>query len=627
MSPLREAVVLPVIFLTVALCGGFRAATTVKLVAPTLTSLVLAVPLLALLVRSGVVPVMTLLSGLRTPLENVSGAVVLAALFGASAQALNLLIPDTGLLHAAFAIFVFCQLLTMGAATVNRPATLRGLLVLFGSLFVLRYILVEALYARDGGLMQRVLTTLMSGASLGGISYEPNAPVTGYMAFFTLVLYFVGLLLLPQPPVVALVRRQPSDSTALRSTVAVMLLVCLAGATACRQAPEVTKEGTATGKPPGAVAAAPLTPEQRAAALRAARVWQPPAVPISRAVLDANPSGPDSLNPKAVVDCRLVIKSMSGTTPKFDCDLAGHGVIRVKYGRGNPELHAEIAATRLLTALGFGADHMYTVGKVRCAGCPLFPFQALKCFGETGFENACFGGAIDYSSTTEFEHVSIERRLEGRRLESTPDQGWAFYEIDKVDPAAGGSPRAHVEAMKLLAVVIAHWDNKAENQRLLCLPGGDRPDGGCSRPYAILQDLGASFGPNKLDLHNWRSTPVWADARTCRVSMKQMPWGGATFPEQQISEEGRLFLLSLLEQLSSAQLRDLFAGARVDLSEGITGEARQPAAWAAAFLEKVRQIREAGPCGSNKSQAPSSKSQPLPTPKSQGDAQLPTRQP
>jgi hypothetical protein len=597
MTPLREAVVLPVIFLTVALCGGFRAAATVKLVAPTLTSLVLAVPLLALLVRSGVIPVMTLLSGLRTPLENVSGAVVLAALFGASAQALNLLIPDTGLLHAAFAIFVFCQLLTMGAATVNRPAILRGLLVLFGSLFVLRYILVEALYARDGGLMQRVLTTLMSGASLGGISYEPNAPVTGYMAFFTLVLYFVGLLLLPRPQVLALVRSQPSGSSALSSTLPVILALCLAGAAACRNAPDRAQEGMASGSAPAAAAVALLTPAQRAAALRAARVWHPPAVPISRAVLDANPPGPESLDPKAVVDCRLVVKSMSGTTPKFDCDLANHGVIRVKYGRGNPELHAEIAATRLLTALGFGADHMYTVGKVRCAGCPMFPFQALKCLGETGLEKPCFAGGIDYSSTTEFEHVSIERRLEGRRLESTPDQGWAFYEIDKVDEAAGGSPRAHVDAVKLLAVVIAHWDNKAENQRLLCLPGGDLPDGGCTKPYAILQDLGASFGPTKLDLHNWRSTPVWADARACRVSMKQMPWGGATFPEQHISEEGRVFLLSLLEQLSPGQLLDLFTGARVELSEGVSADGRKASAWAAAFLDKVRQVREAGPCG------------------------------
>jgi hypothetical protein len=596
MTPLREAVILPVIFLTVALCGGFRAAATVTLVPPTLTSLVLAVPLLALLVRSGVIPVMTLLSGQRTPLENVSGAVVLAALFGASAQALNLLIPDTGLLHAAFAVFVFCQLLTMGAATVNRPASLRGLLVLFGSLFVLRYILVEALYARDGGLMQRVLTTLMSGASLGGISYEPNAPVTGYLAFFTLVLYFVGLLLLPRPPVLGLVRSQPSDSAALRSTLPVMVLVCLAGGAACKAA-DGPQEDTASSQAPAAAADALLTAAQRAAALRAARVWQPPAVPISRAVLDANPSGLESLDPKAVVDCRLVVKSMSGTTPKFDCDLAGHGVIRVKYGRGNPELHAEIAATRLLTALGFGADHMYTVGKVRCAGCPMFPFQALKCLGETGLEKACFAGGIDYSSTTEFEHVSIERRLAGRRLESTPDQGWAWYEIDKVDEAAGGSPRAHVDAVKLLAVVIAHWDNKAENQRLLCLPGGDLPDGGCARPYAILQDLGASFGPTKLDLHNWRSTPVWADARACRVSMKLMPWGGATFPEQRISEEGRVFLLSLLEQLSPAQLLALFTGARVELSEGVSADGRKPSAWAAAFLDKVRQVREAGPCG------------------------------
>ena len=249
---------------------------------------------------------------------------------------------------------------------------------------------------------------------------------------------------------------------------------------------------------------------------------------------------------------------MGGTTPKFDCERPGNDVIRVKYGRGNPELHAEIAATRLLSALGFGADRMFVVKKVRCAGCPAFPFQALKCYAETGMQVPCFAGGVDYSTTTDFDFVSIERRLEGRRIESTPDQGWAFYEIDRIDERAGGSPRAHVDALKLLAVFIAHWDNKAENQRLICLPGGDRPDGSCSRPLAILQDLGASFGPNKLDLHNWRSRPVWSDARRCRVTMKDLPWSGATFPDQAISEEGRQFLLSLLGQLSASQLQDLF---------------------------------------------------------------------
>ncbi len=224
------------------------------------------------------------------------------------------------------------------------------------------------------------------------------------------------------------------------------------------------------------------------------------------------------------------------------------------------------------------------------------PFQPLRCLEETSLEKLCFPEGIDFSRVTRFEHAVIERRLEGRRIESADDEGWAFFELDRIDPAAGGSPRAHVDALKLLAVLIAHWDNKAENQRLVCLPGGDMPDGGCARPFAILQDVGASFGPTKLDLHNWRAPPVWADPRTCRVSMEQLPWGGGTFPEQQISEAGRQFLLKLLTQLSSAQVKELFDGARVQDSEGITGEGRQPGAWAAAFADKVRQIAEAGPC-------------------------------
>ena len=590
MTPLREAVVLPAIFLTVVLCGGFRQAADVKLVPPSLTALVLAIPLVGLLVRSGTIPVTALLGGTRRPMENVSGGVVLATLFAASAQALNLLIPDSGLLHAAFAIFVFCQLLTVGASGIERPAALRALLVLFGSLFVLRYILVEALYATGGGMLHRVLVTLMSGASLGGIAYEPNAPVTGYVAFFTLLLYFVGLLLVTRPQTLALVR--VSQESSLRPTLPVILVLCLSGSSGCQKPVAQPSDG-------GTAAAAPsvslVTPAQRASALRSARVWQPPA-PIPQARLDRNPLDAGVLSETATVECRLVVKMMSGTTPKFDCEVPEREVLRVKYGRGNPELNAEIAATRLLSTLGFGADRMYVVSKVRCAGCTRFPFHSLKCLAETRLEKACFPGGIDYSSKTDFDAVSIERRLEGRRLESRPDQGWAWYEVDQIDEAAGGSPRAHVDALKLVAVLLAHWDNKAENQRLLCLPGADQPDGGCSRPIAILQDLGASFGPTKLDLHNWRSTPIWADARSCRVSMEQLPWGGGTFPEQNISEAGRLFLLSLIEQLSPTQIRDLFAGARVESSDGVIAEGRQPSAWAAAFVDKVRQIREAGPC-------------------------------
>jgi len=218
MTPAREAIVLPALFLSVTLLGGFRAAAdTVRLVPPSLTALVLAVLLLGTLLRGGVVVPHALLHGRRTGLENASGAVVLLTLFAASAQAINLVLPERGLLHGAFAIFLFVQLMTVGASGADRPGVLRSLAVLIGSLFVLRFILVESLYSPDGGLLHRVLTTMLAGATLGGVAYDPHAPLTGYVAFVTLGLYLVGVLLLPaRPAVTALVARGAEERGLVR---------------------------------------------------------------------------------------------------------------------------------------------------------------------------------------------------------------------------------------------------------------------------------------------------------------------------------------------------------------------------------------------------------------------------
>jgi hypothetical protein len=217
MTPVREAVTLPALFLTVALLGGLRISDAVRLLPPSLTALVLAVFLLATLIRGGVLVPAALMHGARSGIENLSGAVVLLTLFAASAQALSLLLPERGLLHAAFAIFLACQLMTMNAAGPARTGLLRSLLVLFGSLFVLRHVLIEALYAPQGGLLHRVLTTLMSGATLGGIAYDPNTPATGYVALFVLALYVTGLVLLPETIGTLAIRRgtEPKESGAL----------------------------------------------------------------------------------------------------------------------------------------------------------------------------------------------------------------------------------------------------------------------------------------------------------------------------------------------------------------------------------------------------------------------------
>jgi hypothetical protein len=296
------------------------------------------------------------------------------------------------------------------------------------------------------------------------------------------------------------------------------------------------------------------------------------------------------------VTCRFVLEAIGGTTSKFNCQLPDGEIVKVKYGGVNPEIHAETAATRLLAALGFGADSIFVVRKVRCAGCPTYPFQALKCYSKTGMRRACFPGGIDYNEVVEFDPAVIERRLDGKKIEAVEDQGWAWFELEQIDPAHGGASREEVDALRLVATLLAHWDNKSANQRLVCPAGGERPDGSCPAPLAIMHDLGATFGPLKVDLRNWRSVPVWSDAATCTVSMKTLPWGGSTFPDRRISEGGRQLLLGLLEQLSDAQLNDLFLTSRISDHNQVSAEARDPGAWVAVFRQKVRQIRNAGPC-------------------------------
>lgn len=71
--------------------------------------------------------------------------------------------------------------------------------------------------------------------------------------------------------------------------------------------------------------------------------------------------------------CRYAYDEPSGTSSKFDCVLETGHVVKVKYGR-NSEVHAETAASTLLTALGYAADQVRIVPRLRCYGCPRYPF-------------------------------------------------------------------------------------------------------------------------------------------------------------------------------------------------------------------------------------------------------------
>jgi hypothetical protein len=337
---------------------------------------------------------------------------------------------------------------------------------------------------------------------------------------------------------------------------------------------------------------------ERDDALRRARVWTP--VDPARADVRSNPPDPRGTLSAPLVRCQFLPEAARGTTPKFDCVLPDGEVVKVKYGRMTAEIHAEVAASRLLRALGFGADEMFVVPRVRCYGCPRFPFETAEVLERIGARER-FVRLLPEDRYVDFQWAAVERRFAGHEIlapGSDIEKGWAWYEFDRIDPNAGAS-RAELDALRLLAAFLVHWDNKAENQRLVCLdspPAGAAP---CRQPFALLHDVGATFGPRKMDLEDWSETPVWADAAACRVSMKQLPYGGGTFPDAQISEDGRQLALRQLAAFSEAQIASLFDAARFGAFMGWRLTRSPVEEWARVFRAKVADIRAAGPCASH----------------------------
>jgi hypothetical protein len=314
----------------------------------------------------------------------------------------------------------------------------------------------------------------------------------------------------------------------------------------------------------------------RLAAIQRAQVWAP--TNVSSMDLRSGPQGPGAFPPNATIACNYLDKKLEGQTPKFACVIPPDDELKVKYGKHNGEVYAEVAATRLFWALGFGAERMYPA-RVVCTGCP---------------------PAIQHDT----DIASVERKLPGTDIDAAQAKGWSWPELDLVDPAAGGAPRAQRDALKLLATLIQHTDSKPEQQRLICLPKPGSPevetkaeekqdkkeeqkalkrekkrevkgkpprDGAepCADTFMMVHDLGQTFGHanvfnrssvGSVNLNEWSSAPVWKDPARCVAYLPKSRSGSLESPH--ISEEGRQFLADLLTQLTDAQLHDLFDVAR-----------------------------------------------------------------
>ena len=324
---------------------------------------------------------------------------------------------------------------------------------------------------------------------------------------------------------------------------------------------------------PGVEAQQPA--ETRRALVARSKIWVQTDIPAMN--LRAGPSGPGSFEPGATITCDYSDKTLGGRSPKFACLLPDGSELKVKYGGDNGEVYGEVAASRLLWSLGFGADGMYSV-RVICRGCP-----------------ATIGGIARANGDRILDPAAVERKMPGEELTDE----WSWDELEKVDESAGGAPRAHRDALKLLAVMLQHSDSKPQQQRLICLEGGG--EGRCDTPLMMINDLGITFGrantfnlqrPGSMNLAEWMKLPIWKDGATCAGNLSGSFTG--TLKNPVISEAGRQFLASLLVQLSDRQLQDMFAAARVQLRPRSPGDGRSgfPSVdeWVTAFKQKRTEI-------------------------------------
>jgi hypothetical protein len=151
---LLRHLLLPTLFLTVALLGGVRVGAeggAVRFLPPPLVTLVMAVMLMSLFVRGGAIRAGRWLSADNSPLANVSHALTLGALFFASAQAFNSVLPDAGLLRWMLSFFLLWTLWQNQFSYFDPRRLLRSLAALFGTAFFVKHVLLASLYAPGGG--------------------------------------------------------------------------------------------------------------------------------------------------------------------------------------------------------------------------------------------------------------------------------------------------------------------------------------------------------------------------------------------------------------------------------------------------------------------------------------------
>jgi hypothetical protein len=193
---------IPMIFLTVTLLGGLRLADTDNafiFLRPALICLVFATALLVLFIRGNLIDLSGWFSDTFSALHNVANAAVLFTVFTASTQVFNSLIPEAGL---PFWLISFCFFWTLWNnlfLDFDARRLLRSVGGLFALGFLVKYLLLQNLTAPSSeNWLRAIFENPAKEAFTWALDLPRYSALTGYVQFFTVAFFLLGLFLIPR---------------------------------------------------------------------------------------------------------------------------------------------------------------------------------------------------------------------------------------------------------------------------------------------------------------------------------------------------------------------------------------------------------------------------------------------
>jgi hypothetical protein len=272
-------------------------------------------------------------------------------------------------------------------------------------------------------------------------------------------------------------------------------------------------------------------------------------------------SGSAARAPKAPFT--FVSEDVSGTNPKVRVRDANQVEWSVKFAGTEPhknEVHAEIAATRLVWAFGYLVEESYFVesGKIEKVG-------ALK--------RAASAVSVDGS----FRLARFERK--DPTMKDT-EHTWSF----KANPFVG---TRELSGLMILTAALHHWDLKYDNTSIVQVGSQSRLEA-----WYLFSDLGSTFGRmgglgrvisgrDRWNLEAYRSEPLVKRIRDGQVHLNH----SGTASVGPVPLEHARWFAGLASQLSRDQVRRAFEAAGASTAERDGFSER--------FLEKLQELQTA----------------------------------